>query len=66
MKVASTLVLVTIGASAVSAFGLNHGIKSAIKASKKGGVPMVQPIDLQGNRMNTMVWYKQRYLYCES
>jgi solute carrier family 35 protein E1 len=54
MKVASTLVLVTIGASAVSAFGLNHGIKSAIKASKKGGVPMVQPIDLQGNRMNTM------------
>ena len=55
MKVASTLVLVTFCATAVSAFGLNHGVRSGIQTAKKGGFPLVKPIDLQGNRLNTVV-----------
>ncbi|KAI2494714.1 Triose-phosphate Transporter family [Fragilaria crotonensis] len=54
MKVASTLVFVTFCASAVSAFGLNHGVRSVIQTAKKGGMPMVKPIDLQGNRLNSV------------
>ena len=65
MKVISPLVLVTFCASAVSAFGLNHGIRSNIQTSKKAGLPMVQPIDLHGNRLNTVVsqrtWYRYQH-----
>lgn len=55
MKVASTLVLVTFCATAVSAFGLNHGVRSGIQTAKKAGFPLVKPIDLQGNRLNSVV-----------
>jgi hypothetical protein len=55
MKVASTLVFVTFCASAVSAFGLNNGVKSVVNSVKKTGFPMVKPIDIQGNRLNTVV-----------
>jgi hypothetical protein len=57
MKVASTLVLFTFCASAVSAFGLSNGAKSVLSPTKKAGINMVKPIDINGNRLNTVVSY---------
>jgi hypothetical protein len=52
MKVASTLVALTLSVTAVSAFGLHTGKTSAIKNvapfAKKA---MVQPVDIHGNRL---------------
>ena len=53
MKIATTLVLATV-CSAVSAFGLQHGAKSLVTPSKAAN-RMVQPLDIKGNRLNTVV-----------
>mmetsp|Transcript_16539 Transcript_16539/g.25011 ORF Transcript_16539/g.25011 Transcript_16539/m.25011 type:complete len:247 (+) Transcript_16539:153-893(+) len=53
MKVASTLVIATFCASAVSAFGLQYGSKSIV-SSPKTRPGMVNPIDITGNRLNTV------------
>jgi hypothetical protein len=59
MKVTSSLALVTIFAAAASAFGLNSGATSAVKSVTRnvgfGNQPMVHPVDVQGNRLNTVV-----------
>ena len=59
MKVASTLALVTIFATAASAFGLNGGKSSIIKKSvdsigfaKK---PIVQAVDIQSRPLKSVV-----------
>ena len=61
MKVASPLALITIFCSAASAFGLNGRAQSVAKSTKtlagfaKQSSPLVQPIDVQGNRLNSVV-----------
>jgi hypothetical protein len=59
MKVTSSLALVTIFAAAASAFGLNNGATSAVKSVTRnagfGSKSMVQPVDVQGKRLNTVV-----------
>jgi len=59
MKVASTLVAVTFCTGAVSAFGLQTSPKSALKNVQRNaafvdsGKAMVQPMDINGNRMSS-------------
>ena len=57
MKVALILPLVTIFATAASAFGLNGGATSMTKTHKAliSKSPMVQPVDVQGNRLSSVV-----------
>ena len=58
MKVASSLPLLTIFASAASAFGLNGGVTSMAQTTRKNVIPkapMVQPVDIQGNRLSSVV-----------
>jgi hypothetical protein len=56
MKVASTLLAVTLSVTAVSAFGLHTGTSNVVKNiapfHKKA---MVQPVDVHGNRLATGV-----------
>jgi len=58
MKVASTLVAVTFCAGAVSAFGLQASPKSTLKQVQRNaafvdsGKAIVQPMDINGNRMD--------------
>jgi hypothetical protein len=59
MKVTSSFALVTICATAASAFGLNGGAASLSRATL-GNVgiankPMVQPVDVQGQRLSSVV-----------
>lgn len=63
MKVASTLVTVTFCLGAVSAFGLQPTPKTTIKNFRKNafvdsGKPMVQPMDINGNRMDNSMTLK--------
>jgi len=54
MKVAATLVI--FFAATASAFGLHNGATSAVKSMAKAGFaskPMVQAVDVNGNRLNT-------------
>jgi len=53
MKVASTLVIATFCASAVSAFGLQYGSKTLV-SSPKTRPGLVNPIDITGNRLNSV------------
>jgi hypothetical protein len=56
MKVAATLVI--FFAATASAFGLHNGATSAVKSMAKAGFaskPMVQAVDVNGNRLNTAV-----------
>lgn len=57
MKFTSTLIIAILGASAVSAFGLNNA-KSLVK-NKIGGAfqkpAMVKPIDIDGTRRGAVV-----------
>jgi hypothetical protein len=56
MKVASTLLAVTLSVTAVSAFGLHTGTTNVVKNmapfQKKA---MVQPVDVHGNRLSSVV-----------
>lgn len=58
MKV-TPLALLTIFAATSSAFGLNGAAQSLIKSTQSAGFvkksPLVQAIDVQGNRLNTVV-----------
>ena len=58
MKV-TPLALLTVFAATSSAFGLNGAAQSVTKSSRAlgfaGKAPMVQAIDIQGNRLNTVV-----------
>ena len=55
MKIAATLVV--FFAATASAFGLHNGVTSAVKTITKSGFakPMVQAVDLNGNRLNAGV-----------
>ena len=63
MKVASSLPLLTIFASAASAFGLNGGVTTSLasQTTRSSSIPkapptsMVQPVDIQGNRLSSVV-----------
>ena len=60
MKLYSPLALLTIFCSAASAFGLNGRAQSVVKTNKNiAGLakqsPLVQPVDINGNRLNTVV-----------
>ena len=58
MKVTSFLVIATFCATAASAFGLNGGasIINRVAGPKSfANKPMVQAMDVNGNRMNTLV-----------
>ena len=59
MKVTSFLVLATFCATAASAFGLNGAANFVAKSvAPKGGFakkPMVQAVDIHGNRANSWV-----------
>jgi hypothetical protein len=61
MKVAKTLLVVTLSIHAVSAFGLHTAASNAVKSmSKPPPSPfrqksMVQPVDIHGNRLSSIV-----------
>jgi len=57
MKVTSFLVLATFCNTAASAFGLNGaaGIAKAVAPKSYAKKPMVQAVDIQGNRANSWV-----------
>ena len=64
MKLTSVLVIATLSVSATSAFGLNGAssiVQRAAAAPKAGFAkkPMVQAVDINGNRMDTMVSHIQ-------
>ena len=64
MKFSLSLPLCVLFATAASAFGLNGGAKSMLSKTQQTFVPkvpanMVQAVDVQGNRMNSVV-----SLYC--
>jgi len=60
MKFAKSLLLITLSATAVSAFGLQNGAASSVKSAMKvggfakKGPAMVQAVDVQGNRVGSM------------
>jgi len=56
MKVASTLLAVTLSVTAVSAFGLHTGTSNVIKKMAPfHEKAMVQPVDVHGNRLSNGV-----------
>lgn len=58
MKVAKALILTTFCAGAVSAFGLPgpaSTVKNAVNKAGFASKPMVQAVDVRGNRMSSMV-----------
>ena len=59
MKVTSSLAFITIFAAAASAFGLNGPAQSFAKSTKSIAFGkqsnLVQPVDIQGNRINSVV-----------
>lgn len=58
MKVSLFLVIATFCATAASAFGLNGASSIAKAVSPKSFAakkPMVQAVDVQGNRLNSLV-----------
>jgi energy-converting hydrogenase Eha subunit F len=66
MKVAKTLLIVTLSVHAVSAFGLHTAASNAVKSMNKLKPPpvpqspfqkksMVQPVDIHGNRLSSIV-----------
>jgi hypothetical protein len=58
MKI-TPLALLTIFAATSSAFGLNGAAQTALKSTKHVGFAqksaLVQPVDIHGNRMNSLV-----------
>lgn len=58
MKIAP-LALLTVFAASSSAFGLNGGAKSIVKTATRQvsfhKTALVQPVDVQGNRLSTVV-----------
>ena len=62
MKFSLSLPLCVLFATAASAFGLNGGAKSVLSKAQQAFVPkapasMVQAVNIQGNRMNSVVSY---------
>lgn len=65
MKVAKTLLYVTFSVNAVSAFGLPTGAANAVKSMGMAAPfnnkrAMVQPVDVYGNRLSSIVSQTQR------
>jgi hypothetical protein len=58
MKIAP-LALLTVFAASSSAFGLNGGAKSVVRSATRSvsfnKLALVQPVDVQGNRLSTVV-----------
>lgn len=58
MKVATTLLIATFCAGAVSAFGLHSGAASVVKSASRHALTskaMVQAVDIQGHRLQNSV-----------
>jgi hypothetical protein len=65
MKISTSLAILSVVAASSSAFGLNGGAKNLVRSStravggafQKNNANMVQPVDIQGNRITVSLLY---------